>query len=261
MLGKLMKHELKDTMRLFLPMFGFIAVLTPIFSFMMRIGSNYNDTTENSSALDIVFGSGIAGYLLLLFALMIVTQVLIVIRFYRTMASTEAYLTFTLPAKTGSILLSKWIVSMIWYVISFIIAAASILTVLLIATPLTLGNISDAITFLTRYVDLNDFITMVLFVVMILCSISVTILRMYVSVMIGQLAKTHRIALSIGIYLALSQGLSVVLSLLTIPFFFILDSINSINVLLLLACIGYGILAAGFYVATYFLTAKKLNIK
>lgn len=261
MLGKLVKHEFKDTMRLFLPMFGFIAVLTPIFSFMMRIGSNYNETAENSSALDIVFGSGIAGYLLLLFALLIITQVLIVIRFYRTMVSTEAYLTFTLPAKTGSILFSKWIVSMVWYVISFIIAAASVLAVLLIATPLTFGDISDAISFVTKYVEIDEFITLILFGLMMLCSTSLTILRMYVSVMIGQLAKTHRIALSIGIYLALSQGLSVVLSLLMIPFFFILESIDSVNVLFLVAIIGNGILAAGFYIITYFLTAKKLNIK
>lgn len=261
MLGKLVKHEFKDTMRLFLPMFGFIAVLTPIFSFMMRIGSNYNEAAEDSSALDIVFGSGIAGYLLLLFALLIITQVLIVIRFYRTMVSTEAYLTFTLPAKTGSILFSKWIVSMVWYVISFIIAAASVLAVLLIATPLTFGDISDAISFVTKYVEIDDFITLILFGLMMLCSTSLTILRMYVSVMIGQLAKTHRIALSIGIYLALSQGLSVVLSLLMIPFFFILESIDSVNVLFLVAIIGNGILAAGFYIITYFLTAKKLNIK
>lgn len=261
MLGKLVKHEFKDTMRLFLPMFGFIAVLTPVFSFMMRIGSSYQETARDSSALDIVFGSGITGYLLLLFALIIITQVLIVIRFYRTMASTEAYLTFTLPAKTGSILFSKWIVSMVWYVISLIIAAASVLMVLLIATPVTLGNISDAISFITRYIEFDDFITLFLFIVMILCSISLTILRMYVSVMIGQLAKTHRVALSIGIYLALSQGLSVVLSLLMIPFFFLIESINSINVLFLFAIIGNGILAVGFYVVTYFLTAKKLNIK
>ena len=30
MLKKLIKHEFKDTMRLFIPMFGFIVVLTPI---------------------------------------------------------------------------------------------------------------------------------------------------------------------------------------------------------------------------------------
>ena len=45
MLGKLIKHEFKDTMRLFLPMFGFIAVLTPIFSLMMSLGNNYDEET------------------------------------------------------------------------------------------------------------------------------------------------------------------------------------------------------------------------
>ena len=84
MLKKLIKHEFKDTMRLFIPMFGFIVVLTPIFSLMMSLGSQpYNENTAD--ALSLVFGSGIIGYCLLLFGLLIVTQVLIAIRFYKTM--------------------------------------------------------------------------------------------------------------------------------------------------------------------------------
>ena len=95
MLKKLIKHEFKDTMRLFIPMFGFIVVLTPIFSLMMSLGSQpYDENTAD--ALSLVFGSGIIGYCLLLFGLLIVTQVLIAIRFYKTMTSQEAYLTFTL---------------------------------------------------------------------------------------------------------------------------------------------------------------------
>ena len=60
MLKKLIKHEFKDTMRLFIPMFGFIVVLTPIFSLMMSLGSQpYDENTAN--ALSLVFGSGIIG--------------------------------------------------------------------------------------------------------------------------------------------------------------------------------------------------------
>ena len=99
MLKKLIKHEFKDTMRLFIPMFGFIVVLTPIFSLMMSLGSQpYDENTAD--ALSLVFGSGIIGYCLLLFGLLIVTQVLIAIRFYKTMTSQEAYLTF--PPKQAS---------------------------------------------------------------------------------------------------------------------------------------------------------------
>ena len=54
MLKKLIKHEFKDTMRLFIPMFGFIVVLTPIFSLMMSLGSQpYNENTAD--ALSLVF--------------------------------------------------------------------------------------------------------------------------------------------------------------------------------------------------------------
>lgn len=261
MLGKLIKHEFKDTMRLFLPIFGLIAVLTPVFSLMMSLGSNYDDLSgDEMYGLDVVFGSGIAGYLLLLFGLMIVTQILIVIRFYQTMASSEAYLTFTLPAKTGSILIAKWLVSMIWYIIACILAAASVFTVLLIATPITMDDISTVLSAI-RFLDYQDFFTLFLLILFVLISLSLTILRMYTSVMIGQLAKTHRVALSIGVYLGLSQGLQIIISLMSIPFFILFPNMDNVNLILSICCIGYGALSAAFYAVTYYLTAKKLNIK
>lgn len=262
MLGKLIKHEFKDTMRLFLPIFGLIAVLTPIFSLMMSLGNNY-EGTDQDYGLSVVFGSGIAGYLLLLFGLMIVTQILIAIRFYQTMASTEAYLTFTLPAKTHSILFSKWLVSMVWYIIACILAVASVFAVLLIATPITTDDISDVLSEALKLLDYQDFFTTLLLILYILISLSLGVLRMYTSVMIGQLAKTHRVALSIGVYLGLSQGLQILLSLLCIPLFILFPDMEHINVNLILGigCIGYGLLSVAFYVTTYLLTAKKLNVK
>lgn len=262
MLGKLIKHEFKDTMRLFLPIFGLIAVLTPIFSLMMSLGSNYDGLSgDEVYGLDLVFGSGIAGYLLLLFGLMIVTQILIVLRFYQTMASSEAYLTFTLPAKTHAILFSKWLVSMIWFISACILAAVSVLTVLLIATPVTLDSIGTLLQHTFELIRAQEFITICLLLLFLLISLSMSILQMYTSVMIGQLAKTHRVALSIGVYLGLSQGLQIILSLLSIPFFILFPDIDNPNIILGIGCIGYGLLSAVFYAVTYYLTAKKLNIK
>ena len=202
MLKKLIKHEFKDTMRLFIPMFGFIVVLTPIFSLMMSLGSQpYDENTAD--ALSLVFGSGIIGYCLLLFGLLIVTQVLIAIRFYKTMTSQEAYLTFTLPAKTGQLLLAKWLVSFVWYILACGIA----LIVVLIATPITLSEIIHGIGFVLQTINLSNFSALILLGIFMLISLSFSILMMYLSIMIGQLVQTHRIALSIGAYLGLSQGL------------------------------------------------------
>ena len=262
MLGKLIKHEFKDTMRLFLPIFGLIAVLTPVFSLMVSLGSKYDGVSDDAVyGLDLVFGSGIAGYLLLLFGLMIVTQILIVIRFYRTMATKEAYLTFTLPAKTHAILFSKWLVSMIWYIIACILAVSSVFAVLLIATPVTMDHISTVFSSIFKFLNYEDFFTLTLLALFILISLSVTILRMYTSVMIGQLAKTHRVALSIGVYLGLSQGLQIIFAMLSIPFFILFPDIDNVNLILAICCVGYGVLSAAFYVVTYYLTSKKLNIK
>ena len=256
MLKKLIKHEFKDTMRLFIPMFGFIVVLTPIFSLMMSLGSQpYDENTAD--ALSLVFGSGIIGYCLLLFGLLIVTQVLIAIRFYKTMTSQEAYLTFTLPAKTGQLLLAKWLVSFVWYILACGIALISMLIVVLIATPITLSEIIHGIGFVLQTINLSDFSALVLLGIFMLISLSFSILMMYLSIMIGQLVQTHRIALSIGAYLGLSQGLQIVISLLSIPFILIFpDVIDSIHVVLLLFCLLYGALGVIFYLLTYLITAK-----
>ena len=259
MRGKLIKHEFKDTMRLVLPMCGFIAVLTPIFSLMMSLGNNYDE--DAGAARSVVFGSGIAGYFLLLFGLIIITQILIVMRFYRTMASTEAYLTFTLPAKPGQIIFAKWLVAMIWYIISCIVAIVSILIVLLIATPITFQNIGYALSKLYEFIDFSNLLTILLLGLFAFISLSVSILQMYASVMIGQLARTHRVALSIGVYLGLSQGVQIVLAILSIPFVLIFPEIESENIILLLCCLIYGILSAAYYITTYLLTVKKLNVK
>ena len=260
MLKKLIKHEVKDTMRLFIPMFGFIVVLTPIFSLMMSLGSQPYDE-KTADALSLIFGSGIIGYCLLLFGLLIVTQVLIAIRFYKTMTSQEAYLTFTLPAKTGQILFAKWLVSFVWYILACTIALISMFIVILIATPITMSDIIHGIGFVLQTINLSDFSALVLFGIFILISLSFSILMMYLSIMIGQLVQTHRVALSIGAFLGLSQGLQIVISLLAIPFVLIFPAIDSIHIVLLLFCLLYGALGVIFYLVTYLITAKKLNIK
>ena len=260
MLKKLIKHEFKDTLRLFIPMFGFIVVLTPIFSLMMSLGSQPYDE-KTADALSLIFGSGIIGYCLLLFGLLIVTQVLIAIRFYKTMTSQEAYLTFTLPAKTGQILFAKWLVSFVWYILACTIALISMFIVILIATPITMSDIIHSIEFVLQTINLSDFSALVLFGIFILISLSFSILMMYLSIMIGQLVQTHRVALSIGAFLGLSQGLQIVISLLAIPLVLIFPAIDSIHIVLLLFCLLYGVLGVIFYLLTYLITAKKLNIK
>ena len=123
---------------------------------MMSLGSQpYDENTAD--ALSLVFGSGIIGYCLPLFGLLIVTQVLIAIRFYKTMTSQEAYLTFTLPAKTGQLLFAKWLVSFVWYILACGIALISILIVVLIATPITLSEIIHGIGFVLQTINLSDF--------------------------------------------------------------------------------------------------------
>ncbi len=261
MLGRLIKHEFKDTMRLFLPMFIIIAILTPIFSYMMGYGSDYQSevVVDGDTLGGAIFGTGIMGYIFLLFALIIVTQVLIIARFYQTMTSTQAYMTFTLPVKTGSILLSKCIVAMVWYLVSAIVAVLSMFAVVLIATPITPADINEGIKYMSSDIDMSA-LNIVLLVILLLFSAAYTILRMYVSVMIGQLSNTHRVILSIAAYLVLSQAMSVFMSFLMVAFMAMTSATEVGAPMLILIIAITAILSALCYLVTYLLSAKKLNV-
>ena len=180
----------------------------------------------------------------------------------RRLAEEREQLVRARPAKTGQLLLAKWLVSFVWYILACGIALISMFIVILIATPITMSDIIHSIEFVLQTINLSDFSALVLFGIFILISLSFSILMMYLSIMIGQLVQTHRVALSIGAFLGLSQGLQIVISLLSIPFILIFpDVIDSIHVVLLLFCLLYGALGVIFYLLTYLITAKKLNIK
>ena len=95
------------------------------------------------------------------------------------MTSQEAYLTFTLPAKTGQLLFAKWLVSFVWYILACGIALISILIVVLIATPITLSEIIHGIGFVLQTINLSDFSALILLGIFMLISLSFSILMMY----------------------------------------------------------------------------------
>lgn len=120
MLGKLIKHEFKDTIRLFWPIYSLIIVLTPLFAFLMKLGINDISNYEEESGLNLTYTlqGGLIGYYLLLVGLFLGCQIMMALRFYRTTATNEAYLTFTLPTSTGKILFSKWLIAILYYIVS-----------------------------------------------------------------------------------------------------------------------------------------------
>jgi len=109
MLSKLLKYEIKDTARVI----PFLYLITVFFAVMSLTANKLNLgwLTSTSSAILIFVG----------IAVVIITFVIIVMRFYRNLYSNEGYLMFTLPVKPQLFLVSKTIVAFSWLIISFAI--------------------------------------------------------------------------------------------------------------------------------------------
>lgn len=109
MLGKLLKYEFKDTARI-IPLF-YLTVL--IFAGMtisaIQLGIDW--IRELSSIILLLLG----------IVMIIITFVIIVMRFYRNLYSNEGYLMFTLPVKPQQLLASKTIAAFAWVIMSYMV--------------------------------------------------------------------------------------------------------------------------------------------
>lgn len=119
MLGKLMKYELKACGRIFVPLYVAILVVA-------AISGIFSNTQSFQVASILIF------ILMALFiGLMVVTIVLIIQRFKKSLLEDEGYLMFTLPVSIKNLILSKYLTSLIYIILSTIIAILSFVLILL----------------------------------------------------------------------------------------------------------------------------------
>ena len=290
MLKKLLKHEFKALGRYFLPMFALIILLTPVFSLLMRFGFR----EDALSATSIMAGFSMGTFVLMLVAMYVAVYIFIILRFYRTTATSEAYLTFTLPASPSQILWSKLVVAALYQILTFIIAVASIFATIFIAGAITPGQFGEFISqfssVMSNYPELADTlqVSLLLFIVAFLIGLLVSTLQFYCSIMLGQLFNSHRVLISIGMYIGIYVVMQIVSLIITLPITlqnmmntasitttgdstpitaiqdemeFFHQTVNSMNSTILASCIMSVVFGVVFYVVTVMLMKKKLNVR
>lgn len=115
MLGKLIKHDFISGAR----RMSTIYLIEAIAIIAMIVTSYF----QNGSMLKYI---SLAAVVLVAFAAVIVTLVSIVFGANKSLFGRQGYLTQTLPARSSSIIFSKWLVSSIWVTISLIIAVFAV---------------------------------------------------------------------------------------------------------------------------------------
>ena len=277
MLKKLLKYEFKALGRYFLPLYAFVIVLTPIFSFMMRVG--FRDEAGMVTALSALLST--LGFISMLLAIFIASYALILVRFYRTTATSEAYLTFTLPATPGQILWSKLLTAVTYELTCFIVIFAAIFSMLFLSGALTLSDINDMFGELFRILREHTNIvapTLILWLISMLVGAFTSILQFYCSVMLGQLFNSHRVLISIGFYVAIyiaEQFVSTIVSLsefltsepdyysssVGFEISFLNGLTTGMNSSLIIALIINIVFGAAFFISTIMIMKKRLNVR
>lgn len=273
MLAKLVRLEFKSTYRQLLPLYLVLAVLTA----MGLANLSYSLPPGENAFYDTISGLLFGLYVLALIALVVVTNVLIVMRFYKNLLTDQGYLMFTLPATVEQHILAKLIVGFVWMSLSGILFLLSLLALASVQTEFwgdVLLSVNRVYEMALYHMGGQFHVMLILFLISMILSPLSGILTYYLSMAVGQLSRTHKIITSIGAYLGITMGLQLLSSLVTSVFMpgylNLMDTTaeptaamisNFINTLLIYSIIaGVGLIIAFFFLTCYILK-NKLNLE
>lgn len=219
MLGKVIKYEWRSNSRMLFPMFGLALALSVVIRLLFTIAPHLWPPVQSL----INASSGVFG-IFVITAISLLTFVFVIIRFYQSTASKEAYLTFTLPVSVDTHLCGRLIVSTIFLIISFIVALLSAFIMIpqlstlvkhYFTTPVNIDGSFIPLAKLPFDIPLSIFA--LLFTSMVVVSIA-NLLHVYASIAIGSQFKRGRIIASIGAFFVLNIAQSFLSLFLTFPF-------------------------------------------
>lgn len=268
MLAKLIKYEIKATSRWFLPLY--LSIL--IFAFLNKLLIinpllNNGSIAAGNSFLSILRGIMstllMFVYVILLVGTFVATLIVVIQRFYKNLLGDEGYLMLTLPVNTWQHILSKLLVSMLWCILSVLVAICSILVII---PKENLPQLSDLLRQLKELFGTSG--SIMLFIFMILAPI-MTILEIYSAISLGHLFKKHRLLLSFGMYIAIDTItqfvwlliLSLVGYLTSRPFnasFDIAVQVKNMMGTIIVLC---AVFSVGHFCLTSYLIKRKLNLE
>ncbi|MGL6174678.1 MAG: hypothetical protein ACRC1P_08745 [Cellulosilyticaceae bacterium] len=181
MLSKLLKYELKATARTFIPMY--IALI--IFAIIQRVIGR--ETIGNFEELNFAGEITTIVIVALFIALVVITIVVVIQRFYKNLLRDEGYLMMTLPVSTRKLILSKLLATFVWII----------------------GSIGTAvIVILILFAGYGDFLKQLQYIFSQMITMMVTVEREYMLVFIlfGCSVVVGSIANILLIYLALAMS-------------------------------------------------------
>ena len=143
------------------------------------------------------------------------------VRFYKTIATSEAYLTFCLPVNSHHVVLSKLIVAIVWQLATIIIAVGSVYSMLIITGTIEPGEVYNFLDKMIVFAGGGSGtllgylikISIIIFISMITSTLS-----WFLAVCLGQMSKENRALMSIVMYVGIYMASQIVYTIGTAAF-------------------------------------------
>ena len=212
-----------------------------------------------------------------LFAFMILSEIIILVRFYKNFFTDEGYLTFTLPVKTGSLISSKLIMSVTVTVATLIVLAVNVCVILGIGFAKEIFS-KEFFKYVFEVIDaivaeLGAYLFVYILEAIIICILACTfsLLLMFCCITLASIiTKKGRVATAIAIYYGVNCVLSFVMEMVMI--FGVrgigvrLEALSTKTVfpvaavILLAVILLFGLASVMLYTLQYWMIDRKLNL-
>lgn len=211
MLRKTLKYELQATGRLFLPCFAGLLGL----SLLCRLFWGLNNSASNVAPLRILTVVFTALLILMFTASVVVAIMAILSRFYKNLLSNEGYLMHTLPVHPWQHVLAKLLASMIWVILSFVVAAICGLILTSFVPGFfqsllhLLPELREVLQLIWQQYGGHSVVIIILAILAVLLVGACIILQFYTAMSFGQRANSHKVFASLGVYILIAIILQV----------------------------------------------------
>jgi len=213
MLGKLIKYELRSS---FKKLGGlWIAALAILSLNALVLGFYTIPDLENGAVSSFVSVMMLIIPILLTYitciAVVVMSLVFIVTRFYKGLLKDEGYLMFTLPVTAGQLIASKAISAFIVNFISSVVAIVPIAILAACYSDVTVMVVAELISAFAE-MKLNGVWYLVCTVLTVIASSMEGIMRLYLSMAMGHRVKKHRVLASIAIFVGFNYAYTILLT-------------------------------------------------
>ncbi len=197
MLRKLMKHEFRATSRTMLPLFLILLGTS--------VGANLSvrgllDT--DSRFLNLLGGLLISAFSVAICAVVIMSMVVMVQRFYKNLLQDEGYVMMTLPVNVHQHVWAKLIVSAVWFALTLLVVfLASLITAFDISVVADVfAGIKEVLGVLISDFNLNWPLIAVEMLLLCFLGCCAICLNFYAALAAGHSFPNHKMALSVALF-------------------------------------------------------------